>query len=144
MLSTDQIQELLWSLRRVYREQNSYHNFQHAVDVLQATHHMLLTAGRVPPVSLLLGDGAAWTPNPDKVDPLVACLDPLDLFCLYVASIGHDVAHPGLTNAFMVRFRLVSSAYMHAHGKLLSKTRRCRWRNSTTANRRSRICTAPF
>ena len=104
MLSTDQIQELLWSLRRVYREQNSYHNFQHAVDVLQATHHMLLTAGRVPPVSLLLGDGAAWTPNPDKVDPLVACLDPLDLFCLYVASIGHDVAHPGLTNTFMVRF----------------------------------------
>ncbi|VDC07934.1 unnamed protein product [Peniophora sp. CBMAI 1063] len=101
-VSLDQIQELLWSLRRVYREQNSYHNFQHAVDVLQAMHHMLLTVGRVPPAATLLhGDNIPWAPNPDTLDPLVECLDSLDLFCLYVASIGHDVAHPGLTNTFM-------------------------------------------
>ena len=25
-----------------------------------------------------------------------------DVFTLYIAAVGHDVGHPGLTNAFMV------------------------------------------
>jgi len=91
-------------MQRAYRTQNSYHNFQHAVDVLQATHHFLFTAGRVPPLTILLDEPISkWTPTSDNVDPLVALLTPLDVFCLYVASIGHDVGHPGVTNLFMVR-----------------------------------------
>ncbi|KAI0031340.1 hypothetical protein K488DRAFT_52260 [Vararia minispora EC-137] len=100
-VSIERIGELLCGLRKAYRQQNSYHNFQHAVDVLQATHHFLLSAGRVPPVSILMQESDKhWVP-PEGVDPLAACLRPLDLFCLYVASIGHDVGHPGFTNTFM-------------------------------------------
>ena len=100
----DQIADLLYSLRKVYRRQNSYHNFEHAVDVLQATHTFLCAAGRVPPVSILQDNGArTWRPNRKcMTESLTSCLTNEDLFCLYVASIGHDTGHPGFTNVFMV------------------------------------------
>ena len=91
-------------MRHVYRHQNSYHNFEHALDVLQAIHMFLLSAGRVPPASILLeSDTRTWKPKQSAGKPaLVDSLTPADLFCLYVASIGHDVGHPGVTNNFMV------------------------------------------
>ncbi|KAF9449286.1 HD-domain/PDEase-like protein [Macrolepiota fuliginosa MF-IS2] len=95
-------------IRQLYRWQNHYHNFEHAVDVLQAIHCYLRAAGMVPPVSLLLTDADApggvgmWksTREPDS-GPLVTCLTPHEIFALYLAAIGHDVAHPGLSNLFM-------------------------------------------
>jgi len=91
-------------MRHVYRHQNSYHNFEHALDVLQAIHMFLRSAGRVPPASILLeSDTRTWKPKQSAGKPaLVDYLAPVDLFCLYVASIGHDVGHPGVTNSFMV------------------------------------------
>ncbi len=91
-------------MRHVYRHQNSYHNFEHALDVLQAIHIFLCAAGRVPPASILLEpDARTWKPKQSAGKPaLVHYLTPVDLFCLYVASIGHDVGHPGVTNSFMV------------------------------------------
>ncbi|TFY65382.1 hypothetical protein EVG20_g5611 [Dentipellis fragilis] len=102
-VSINQVSDLLCNLRQVYRSQNSYHNFEHAVDVLQATHAMLRAAGRVPPVSILLErKRRMWKPDKTRSDnPLISCLNELDLFCLYVAAIGHDAGHPGLTNVFM-------------------------------------------
>jgi hypothetical protein len=93
-------------MRHVYRHQNSYHNFEHALDVLQAIHMFLRSAGRVPPASILFEpDTRTWTPKQSAGKPaLVDYLTPADLFCLYVASIGHDVGHPGVTNNFMVSF----------------------------------------
>jgi hypothetical protein len=104
--STDQVKDLLFNMRHVYRHQNSYHNFEHALDVLQAIHMFLYSAGRVPPASILLdSDTRTWKPKPSAGEPpLVHCLTPADLFCLYVASIGHDVGHPGVTNNFMVSY----------------------------------------
>ena len=101
---TDQVRNLLFNMRHVYRHQNSYHNFEHALDVLQAIHMFLSSAGRVPPASILLEpDARTWRPKQTAGKPaLVNCLTPSDLFCLYVASIGHDVGHPGVTNNFMV------------------------------------------
>ena len=101
---TDQVRNLLFNMRHVYRHQNSYHNFEHALDVLQAIHMFLCSAGRVPPASILLEpDARTWRPKQTAGKPaLVNCLTPCDLFCLYVASIGHDVGHPGVTNNFMV------------------------------------------
>ena len=101
---TDQVRNLLFNMRHVYRHQNSYHNFEHALDVLQAIHMFLCSAGRVPPASILLEpDARTWRPKLTAGKPaLVNCLTPSDLFCLYVASIGHDVGHPGVTNNFMV------------------------------------------
>src|SRR5712672_2918628 len=102
--STDQVRDLLFNMRHVYRHQNSYHNFEHALDVLQAIHMFLHSAGRVPPASILLeSDTPTWKPKQSAGEPaLVQYLTPADLFCLYVASIGHDVGHPGVTNGFMV------------------------------------------
>ncbi len=31
-------------------------------------------------------------------------LQPLDIFALLMASIGHDVGHPGVNNNFMVKY----------------------------------------
>ncbi|KAF7971489.1 hypothetical protein HWV62_20946 [Athelia sp. TMB] len=99
-ISINQISGFLRHLRTIYRCQNSYHNFQHALDVLQATQMFLCAAGRVPPMSILLpGDGHTW--RPDKTagsELLIDCTDNLDVFTLYIAAIGHDVGHPGFTN----------------------------------------------
>ncbi|KAI0066906.1 HD-domain/PDEase-like protein [Artomyces pyxidatus] len=102
-VSLEQVADLLCNLRKAYRHQNSYHNFEHALDVLQAIHRFLCSAGRVPPVSILLeGTDRSWRPDKQAAEPaLVSCLTPEDMFCLYVASIGHDVGHPGFTNVFM-------------------------------------------
>ena len=102
-----QISQFIRHLRTIYRVQNSYHNFQHALDVLQATQTFLCAAGKVPPVAILASDDDNRRMFfPDKRegqdDELISSLDNLDLFTLYIAAIGHDVGHPGFTNAFMV------------------------------------------
>ncbi|TFK91193.1 HD-domain/PDEase-like protein [Polyporus arcularius HHB13444] len=91
----------LQHLRQLYRQGNSYHNFQHALDVFQAVYLFLYSSGVVPSVTILLEDGRTWERNKDECDPLVSCLTHEDLFALYIAAVGHDVGHPGLTNAFM-------------------------------------------
>ncbi|KAF8504419.1 hypothetical protein F5888DRAFT_1605950 [Russula emetica] len=114
--SIDQVRDLLFNMRHVYRHQNSYHNFEHALDVLQAIHIFLCSAGRVPPASILLeSDARTWKPKQSAGKPaLVHYLTPVDLFCLYVASIGHDVGHPGVTNSFMKNAQApLSSLYDH-------------------------------
>lgn len=37
----------------------------------------------------------------DYQNPIVRLLTPLDIFALLMASIGHDVGHPGVNNNFM-------------------------------------------
>ncbi|KAI0656981.1 HD-domain/PDEase-like protein [Cubamyces menziesii] len=91
----------LQHLCQLYRQANTYHNFQHALDVFQAVYHFLFTSGMVPPVTLLLEDGRTWTRDRESCDPLISCLTDEDLFALCIAAVGHDVGHPGLTNAFM-------------------------------------------
>lgn len=58
--------------------QNAFHNFRHAVDVLQACYHFLKTIER------------------RKLFTSLEC------FALAVAALGHDVDHPGITNAFLI------------------------------------------
>ncbi|KAL0573634.1 3',5'-cyclic-nucleotide phosphodiesterase [Marasmius crinis-equi] len=98
-----QIYPLIHHLRRIYRWENPYHNFEHALDVLQATYTFLRLAGMVPSVMILLDDEAtAWsTAHSFDSGQLMTTLRPQDLFVLYIAAIGHDVAHPGFTNVFM-------------------------------------------
>jgi hypothetical protein len=93
-------------LRQIYRSTNSYHNFRHALDVLQATHTFLSSAGMVPSPSILLDpDERMWKPDKKITgDALISCLSNVDLFTIYIAAIGHDVGHPGFTNMFMVNF----------------------------------------
>lgn len=104
---SEQLALFLWHLRQIYRHQNSYHNFHHALDVLQATHVFLSSAGLVPKATILSQAGdPMWRSNRPKTGAFVECLTNTDIFALYIAAIGHDVGHPGLTNSFMVHINL--------------------------------------
>ncbi|KAF8636892.1 hypothetical protein AX17_003144 [Amanita inopinata Kibby_2008] len=101
-VSMQQISAFVHHLRRIYRLENSYHNFEHALDVLQATHTYLQSAGMVPPVHTLLQSDREWKSKKGYNDgSLVTTLQPEEIFILYIAAIGHDVGHPGFSNYFM-------------------------------------------
>ncbi|KAF9203446.1 3',5'-cyclic-nucleotide phosphodiesterase, partial [Haplosporangium sp. Z 27] len=118
-------------LRDSYHRSNPYHNFAHAVDVLQATFYFLCRMGKLPgtgiglpPISLTNGtmNGSVQEPEtsessaniPTQTDSSTTegdnqsflriqdFLRPEDIFALVVASIGHDVGHPGVNNMFLV------------------------------------------
>ncbi|KAG8748476.1 3',5'-cyclic-nucleotide phosphodiesterase [Ceratobasidium sp. 414] len=128
----DQLPPFLRAVRKIYRTQNQYHNFQHALDVFQAVYWFLCRAGVVPPVRILAranGQGRVPTagtkeqegseygkfvnsPGPEvneagakwrrtRVQGRIAVMRNIDVFALLLAAVGHDVGHPGLSNAFM-------------------------------------------
>ncbi|KAJ2003330.1 3',5'-cyclic-nucleotide phosphodiesterase [Coemansia thaxteri] len=78
-----------------------YLYFRHAVDVTQSTFYMLHTLG------LFGGRGGARRASlrsPGEASfPVRSILRPTDAVALVVASMCHDLGHPGLNNAFMVR-----------------------------------------
>ncbi|KAG0002638.1 3',5'-cyclic-nucleotide phosphodiesterase [Entomortierella chlamydospora] len=117
-------------LRDSYHRSNPYHNFAHAVDVLQATFYFLCRMDKLPgtgigspPMPLTngdIGDSAQGSENSESsaniptqsISPVEGdnlsllriqdFLRPEDIFALVVASIGHDVGHPGVNNMFLV------------------------------------------
>ncbi|CAE6369823.1 unnamed protein product [Rhizoctonia solani] len=116
----DQIPPFLRAVRKIYRTQNQYHNFQHALDVFQAVYWFLCRAGVVPPVQILskankgassskfvnagvgsgqMGASGKW--RRAKTQGRIGILRNVDVFALLLAAVGHDVGHPGLSNAFM-------------------------------------------
>lgn len=74
-----------------------YHNFKHVVDVMQATFHLLVRIGTLPPF-----------PRGSQVETrrttrLVSLLRPFEALTLLIAAIGHDIGHPGVNNMFLVK-----------------------------------------
>lgn len=99
----EQISAFVHHLRRIYRLENSYHNFEHALDVLQATYSYLRSANMVPSVNILFHADRKWKSNKEFDDgSLATTLRQEEIFVLFIAAIGHDVGHPGFTNYFMV------------------------------------------
>lgn len=99
----DEMVPFLLAIRSIYNQQNKYHNYQHALDVLQAMYVFLASSNCVPPISTLLDiHPTKWRSNPATVGKINAILRNADIFTLCIAAIGHDVGHPGLNNAFMV------------------------------------------
>lgn len=81
--------------RAAYNSFVLYHNFRHAVDVLQSVFCFLLHIGVLPPYS-------SHT-QPVTKSPIASLLTPFDALTLLIAAIGHDVGHPGVNNVFLVK-----------------------------------------
>ncbi|GAA5943750.1 3',5'-cyclic-nucleotide phosphodiesterase PDE2 [Sporobolomyces koalae] len=109
------MKSLLMSLRSAYHSRNGYHNFSHATDVTQACYTFLVRMGLAPPLYLLCEedyDSSAgesrrkWRRNRAvEQGRMGELLRPMDVFALMVSCIGHDVGHPGLSNAYLVNAR---------------------------------------
>eukprot|EP01116_Phalansterium_solitarium_P025024 TRINITY_DN937_c0_g1_i2.p1 TRINITY_DN937_c0_g1~~TRINITY_DN937_c0_g1_i2.p1 ORF type:complete len:881 (-),score=315.16 TRINITY_DN937_c0_g1_i2:150-2792(-) len=69
---------LLRALVKLYHTNNPYHNFTHAFDVSQVCFKLLHETNARD------------------------YLTELDMFCLMIAAVAHDVDHPGLNNVFQV------------------------------------------
>jgi 3',5'-cyclic-nucleotide phosphodiesterase len=82
--------------RAAYNSFVLYHNFRHAVDVLQSVFSMLLHIGALPPYPR--------SPLPPfSKSPIASLLTPFDAISLLISAIGHDVGHPGVNNVFLVK-----------------------------------------
>ncbi|OAL71056.1 hypothetical protein A7D00_4718 [Trichophyton violaceum] len=95
-ISSESLREFVLSCRAAYNSFILYHNFRHAVDVLQSTFHVLVRIGAIPPFPL----GS----EPRSSDAGMSCLiTPFDALALLVIALGHDVGHPGVNNMFLVK-----------------------------------------
>lgn len=116
ILSDNEVLCFLFSLRDSYRGGNAFHNFRHAVDVLQGTFYFLVRIGALPAFKEYTEDldihpeeqlkreqqqQQTLYDNSHKFELDSALLHPIQTLALLVASVGHDVGHPGLTNQFM-------------------------------------------
>lgn len=127
--SDNEILALAFMTRDTYRSGNPFHNFRHAVDVLQACFYYLIRLRCLPPFVQLQEDpkadetriltstlkltvGATLIPTPTSIQaerfgsPL---LTPIQSLGLLVAALGHDVGHPGVTNAYMIKLAAPTS-----------------------------------
>lgn len=119
----------LFAVRAIYHAPNPYHNYVHAIDVLQATYLFLMAIGVAPPFSFLLElepGKSLWKRPTEESQPPAGLgtrrarhiLRPQDVLGVLIAAIGHDVGHPGLSNAFMVTSHVVLEAYIQKNAKV--------------------------
>ena len=94
-LSQDQLRRFILACRTAYNSFVLYHNFRHAVDVMQSVFCFLLHSGA------LASYGSVESPV--EKTPLVSILTPFDALTLLISAIGHDVGHPGVNNVFLIK-----------------------------------------
>ncbi|CAL5872919.1 uncharacterized protein PFLUO_LOCUS7188 [Penicillium psychrofluorescens] len=95
-LSPDELRSFLLACRAAYNSFVLYHNFRHAIDVLQCVFCFLLHIGALPPYEPI---GQAAVPK----SSIASLLSPFDSLTLLISAIGHDVGHPGVNNFFLVK-----------------------------------------
>lgn len=78
----DELASFLSFTRDNYRIGNPFHNFRHAIDVLQATYFYLK----------VLKESSDYK------------ISEFESFTLLLSSLGHDIGHPGITNAFLSKY----------------------------------------
>lgn len=102
ILENNALLGFLFAVRDSYRGGNAFHNFRHAVDVLQGTFYILIRLGALPNFHgysvQIKGVNASVAPPRD------CRMSPEQVLSLLLASVGHDVGHPGLTNDFLSKF----------------------------------------
>lgn len=140
----NQLIPFLSHLRTLHRSINRYHSFVHAVDVLQGIYYFLTRAGVVPP--LWRERGHVWhRTDREQEGSLTYLLKDGDVFLLCLAAIGHDVGHPGNSNAFLVSLptRLPKGPGADMVSIRYRKMCRLRYQDSSSTNPRSSACTVP-
>lgn len=95
-LSSTELRTFLLACRAAYNSFVLYHNFRHAIDVLQSVFCFLLHIGALPPHAPVIQSGASKS-------PIASLLSPFDTLTLLISAIGHDVGHPGVNNFFLVK-----------------------------------------
>lgn len=123
LASPNELLALVFMVRDTYKNGNPFHNFRHAADVLQACFHFLLRLQCLPAFRQLeqspFADETEYLSGraqPHSAATLEALAAPAALpagavphlnlrqsLALLVAALGHDVGHPGITNAFMIK-----------------------------------------
>ncbi|EXJ79585.1 3',5'-cyclic-nucleotide phosphodiesterase [Capronia epimyces CBS 606.96] len=98
-MSQAELLHFMQGCRVAYNSFVLYHNFRHAVDVLQSVFHFLVQVGALPPYPA----GAKPPPFAGKTSPVARLLGPFEALTLLIAAIGHDVGHPGVNNMFLVK-----------------------------------------
>ncbi|KAK9760252.1 3',5'-cyclic-nucleotide phosphodiesterase [Basidiobolus ranarum] len=97
--STEVLHRFILYVRISYNDLNPYHNFYHAVDVLQATYYMLKKLG-------LIGHpngNSSYSPHlPGGKKRVQNFIRPNDVFALIIATLAHDLGHPGVNNSYMI------------------------------------------
>jgi hypothetical protein len=94
-IPTAQLIPFLEACQSAYNSFVHYHNFRHAVDVMQAIFFFLLQLNVLP--------NFKYGPKLSHQSPVAALLTPFDALTLLISGIGHDVGHPGVNNAFLVQ-----------------------------------------
>jgi high affinity cGMP-specific 3',5'-cyclic phosphodiesterase 9 len=80
-VSQDVLENFIVLVSSKYSSQNTYHNFYHCVDVTHATFLII-----------------------SKIRKR-ANINSFESFCLLVAALAHDLDHPGVNNAFLIKSR---------------------------------------
>jgi len=102
------------TVRSCYQPTNHYHNFRHAIDVLQATFQILLLSNLISPLP------SPNAPSPSLLPPLLpeGYFGPAEILALCIAAVGHDAAHPGVTNAFLTASKSSLATIFNQHSVL--------------------------
>ncbi|EEH47928.1 3',5'-cyclic-nucleotide phosphodiesterase PDE2 [Paracoccidioides brasiliensis Pb18] len=95
-IPSTELHSFLLATRATYNSFVLYHNFRHAVDVLQSTFHLLVCMGVLPRYP----DGITQC---STRSPIALLLTPFDALTLLITALGHDVGHPGVNNIFLVK-----------------------------------------
>ncbi|KAL3454799.1 hypothetical protein BJX65DRAFT_301426 [Aspergillus insuetus] len=95
-LTSGELRAFLLACRASYNSFVLYHNFRHAIDVLQSLFSFLLHIGALPRYR-------SAGLEVDTKCAITAMLKPFDALTLLIAAIGHDVGHPGVNNFFLVK-----------------------------------------
>ena len=80
IINVSKLDKFLVSVSKQYKRDTLYHNSMHGADVTQSVYIFFIHS------------------NAEKI----AKTNVLDLLSIIIASLGHDIAHPGLTNTFHI------------------------------------------
>jgi len=80
-ISEDTLVRFVSQVRKLYNSRNPYHNFQHAFQVFQATYSLLVSF-----------EFSKYLSN-------------MDILSVLLAALCHDIDHPGVNNAYLIKSR---------------------------------------